>query len=365
MGDQGMALGDGRPVVVQDGRPRIEIGGASDVSPHLVSLVFEETVNRPSRCHVVLEDDDGRGGFRYANDRSVDFGIDVALSLMAGSGSTVPGFTGRIFALGRRINHGEPPRLTVDAYDRLQDLAMSRRARHIEAMTVADVVAQTAADYGLAAEIDLDGAGHAVLVQANESDLAFLTRLLNDLDAELWIDGDTLHATLHSNRPGATVMLRPNTDLFELAIDADLADQRRSLTVSGWDVADKATISASANYDTIAGEVTGLVSGGQLLAILDAPGPNPDERAVHLAPTNAEEAHGLAGASYARASREFVTLHALARGRAELRVGAKVDLNGAGSRFDGHYAICRVRHTFDTENGYRTELDARRSGLGR
>ena len=360
-----MALGGGRPDAVQHGLPQIEIGAAGDVGPHLVSLVFEEIVDRPSRCVLTLDEADGQGGYRYDNDRSIDFGAAVDLSLLTGGGTADPSFTGRVFALAQRMEHDSGPRLVVDAYDRLQDLAMARRSRQFEETTAADVIASIAGDYDLAAEVDLDGPVHPVLVQANENDLAFLTRLVDDLDGELWLDGDTFRASRHTARPGATVTVRPNSDLFSLAIDADLTSQHRDLSVHGWDPAVKDALAATADYEAIAGEVTGQVSGGQWLAILDAPGPDPEQRVVHRTPANNDHAESLANATYARVSREFVRLHALARGRAELRVGAKIDLQGAGARFDGHYAICRARHTFDAENGYRTEIDARRSGLGR
>ncbi len=360
-----MALGGDRPDVTHQARPRVDVGAAGDVGSLLVALDVEESVNRPSRCVITLDDTGSRGGFRFDNDRSIDFGAAVAVSLQSGGGTFEPSFAGRVFALARRMDHDRGPRLIAEAHDRLRDLAMARRSRHVEETTAADVIASTAADHGFAADIALDGPAHAVLVQANETDLAFLTRLVGDLDGELWLDGDTLHASHHTARPGATVTVSPNSDLFSLAIDADLTDQHRDLTVHGWDPAIKQPLAETADYEAIADEVTGQVSGGQWLAILDVPGPDPRQRFVHRLPDNIEHTESLANTTYAAASRRFVTLRALARGRAELRVGAKIDLQGAGARFDGTYAISRTRHTFDAENGYRTEFDARRSGLGR
>ena len=360
-----MALGGGRPVVTYPGRPHLDVGAAGDVGALLVALDFEESVNCPSRCVITLDDTDSQGGFRFDNDRSIDFGAAVELSLQSGGGTFDPSFTGRVFALARRMNHDSGPRLVVEAYDRLQDLAMARRSRQFEELTAADAMAAIAGDHGFAANIELDGPVVPLFVQSNESDLAFITRLVGDLDGELWLDGDTFRATRHTARPGATVTVRPNSDLFSLAIDADLTGQRRDLTVHGWDPTIKQPLSESADYDDIADEVTGQVSGGQWLAILDVPGPDPEQHLVHRTPFNNEQTESLANGIYARMSREFVTLRALARGRAELRVGAKIDLQGAGARFDGTYAISHARHTYDAENGYRTEFDARRSGLGR
>ena len=360
-----MALGRDRPDVTHQARPHLDVGAAGDVGSLLVALDFEETVNRPSRCIITLDDTDSQGGFRFDSDRSIDFGAAVSLSLQSGGGTFEPSFSGRIFSLARRMNHDRGPRLVIEAYDRLQDLAMARRSRHFEETNADDVMSLIADDHGFAADVYLEGPVQSVLVQVNETDLGFLARLVGDLDGEFWLDGDTLRATRHTARPGATVTVRPNSDLFSLAIDADLSEQHRNLTVHGWDPTIKQPLAETADYDVIADEVTGQVSGGQWLAILDVPGPDPRQRTVHRVPDNNAHAASLANATYASASRTFVTLRALARGRAELRVGAKIDLQGAGSRFDGTYAISRARHTFDAENGYRTEFDARRSGLGR
>ena len=47
-----------------------------------------------------------------------------------------------------------------------------------------------------------------------------------------------------------------------------------------------------------------------------------------------------------------------------MRVGSRVSLSGLGGIFDGTYYVSRVRHVYDVAEGYRTEFDVERPGIG-
>ena len=240
---------------------------------------------------------------------------------------------------------------------------MTRRSRHFEELPIADILGQVAADHGLTASVDLDAAVPGSLVQANESDLDFVVRLLEAEDAEVWVEGSVLRVARHAQRPGATLELRSERDLFDLSIDATLAGQRERLSVHGWDMRAKEAVVASADPTDLADELDGGLSGGALLG--HAAASAAEEHLVHRLEAGQEQASALASARYARLSRRFVTLRATARGQAGLRVGTKIDLVGAGLRFDGRYVIAAVSHRVDPDEGYRCDIEARRSGVER
>lgn len=341
----------------------VDVGSAGALDDHLIAVCFEERVNRPSRCWLELDDwDPTRQAYRYSETPAIDFGVPLSLDLMAGSGALERVFDGRIYGMSRRLDGDSPPVLMLEAFDRLQDLAMTRRARHFEETTVDDVLAAIAQDHGLQADLDLGGASQSTIVQANESDLDVVLRLLEEVDGEVWIAEGRLRASRHETRPGETIELRPQRDLFDLRIDADLTSQREELSVSGWDVVGKQSVSASADPDSLPSALGGLLSGGGLLGHFANAA---EERLVHRMKADDESAQSLARSRYARLSRGFVTLRAVARGNARLRVGSKIDLSGAGLRFDGRYVVAVARHRVDAEAGYRCEIEARRSGVGR
>jgi len=363
-----MALG-GRPEgpsLLQ--RPKVVVGSAGDVSHNLLSLCLEETVNRPVRCSLDLIDWGERGGepgYLYSEEAAVDFGVGIEVSLPAADGSQLAAFAGKLYGMGRRQPASQPPSLALEAFDRLQELAMVRRSRQFVDTALGTVLDTLAGEYGLAGDIAIDASAVPLMVQANESDLDFLVRHLEELDGELWVESTVLRAALHGDRSGATITLRPGRDLFSLSIDAGLSGQRVATTVTGWNPDSLQDIEASAGASSLAGELDGMVGGGELLGLLATAGPAAEQHVVHRLPRSVEAAQNLARSRYARLARDFVVLRAEARGRAEMRVGARLRLEGSGLRFNGDYFVAQVRHRFDAEQGYRCDLLAKRSGIER
>src|SRR6202020_65760 len=100
-----------------------------------------------------------------------------------------------------------PPELLVLAEDRLQDLRLTRRTRTFENLTDSDLFQSVASQYGMQTNIQVSGPTYRVLAQINQSDLAFLRERARSIDAELWIDGSTLHAETRANRRGSALEL--------------------------------------------------------------------------------------------------------------------------------------------------------------
>jgi phage protein D len=99
--------------------------------------------------------------------------------------------------------------------------------------------------------------------------------------------------------------------------------------------------------------------------VLEAAFGTRDQQVVHELPANEDEARALAEAHYARAARRFVVGNGVAEGDARLKVGAEVELKELGPLFEGKYYVTRVRHTFDTAEGFRTGFTVERPALGR
>jgi phage protein D len=141
---------------------------------------------------------------------------------------------------------------------------------------------------------------------------------------------------------------------------ADLAGQRTDVSVSGWDVAGKAGLSATAEVATVSGELAGGTSGS---AVLAASLGKRRERVVQTVPFTADEARVRAESLYRRIARRFVVARCVADPSPQLRVGGRVSLDGLGELFSGTYYVSEVTHLFD-HDGLRTEFVAERAGLG-
>ena len=150
--------------------------------------------------------------------------------------------------------------------------------------------------------------------------------------------------------------------LHEFSVIADLAMQRTSVSVNGWDVSSKSALQHESDDSIISGELDGDTSGPSILQ--SALGAR-KESLVHTIPLTSQEAQSTADAYFKMSARRFVVGHGVAETDLALRVGSYVNLTGLGPMFSGKYYVTEVRHMFDRRRGLRTEFTSERPGIGR
>jgi len=343
-------------------RPSFTVGGEEKafLAAALLGLVVQETGAGLFRCEATFGNwgnKDGHPDFLYFDRDVFEFGRDLTIKM---GDATI--FDGRITALEARFPEGRPPEIAVLAEDRFQDLRMTRRSRTFADKSDADVMRSIAGDHGLTPQIDVSGPTHKVLAQVNQSDLAFLRERARAIDAELWMEGQTLHAQTRASRAGASARLAFGRELHEFSALADIAGQRTSVTVGGWDVSGKSALSAQASDSAISGEVGGDESG---VSILKNKLGDRKEAIAHGVPVTQQEAQARADAYFRGIARRFVVAQGIAEPSPPLRVGSSAELSGLGPLFSGKYYVAGVRHLFDGATGMRTEFTAERPGLSR
>jgi phage protein D len=261
-------------------------------------------------------------------------------------------FAGRISALEAQVGQDAPPTIVVRAEDRLFAGRLQRRSRVYENMSLSELARQVASQLGLSIEADLPDAT-GIWAQFNESDLAFLRRVLARFDCGVRIDDETLVAARKVAAGGATVDLVLYSQLRRVRVVADLAHQSTRVTASGWD----GTLGERFNVEST-GSQLGAGSGsrgGDLLAR------HFGERSEHLAAlacVDEREAQALAHAAFDQRARHFVTARGTAEGNPRLRAGGFVALSGLGARFDNTYEVAECVHRFDLTDGYQTDFVA-------
>jgi phage protein D len=351
--------------LLRTSRPTFTVAGADNapLSSALLSLVVAENTQGMYRCEAKFGNlgpgDGGQGAqFLYFDRKTLEFGKSFQVKL-----GTDTVFDGRISALEAHFpDGGAPPEITALAEDRFQDLRMTRRTMSYSDVSDADVIRQVATRQGLTADVDVAGPSYKVLAQVNQSDLAFLRERARAVDAELWMTGATLHAKKRTGRGTTTVTLGMNNELRELTVIADLAGQRSSVSVGGWDVAGKSALKEQATDDAIRAELGGDASGAQILT--SAQFGDRKECLVHTVPLSRDEARARAESFFQAGARRFLRARGVAQTDARLRVGAKVDIRNVGPLFSGAYYLVDVCLTFDGARGLRTEFVAERPGIG-
>lgn len=346
------------PLPVAPSRPVVEIDGQRQdrLESALQSMVLADGIDTMANAELVLGNWGGETpGFQWFGREHLDFGKPLTIKL--GSDTL---FKGRITAIGGDFPDGGPPKLTVLAEDRLQDLRMTRRTRSFSATSLADVARSIASDHGLTPAIDIAATSQPAIAQVNQSDLAFLHDLAWREDAVVWVEGDTLHVA--RRRPATRVELAWAGTLREFTVIADLAGQASALVAAGWNVADRAAASHRSDANAISSELGNDEGGG---AILERVAGARVATLAHALPRNDSEARAVAEAQFAQLARRFVTGAGVAETRAALAPGATLALSGLGPLFDGDYRATQVTHRFDQAAGLRSEFACERAGIGR
>ena len=343
-------------------RPGFSVAGTDQpkLDSALIRLVVGDSIDGVSHCEAEFSnwgDNQGATGFTWFDRATLEFGKDLLVRI---GSATV--FDGRIMALEGRFPESAPPTIVVRAEDRFQDLRMTRRTRAFDSVSDSDVVNQIANDHGLQTDVNLSGPTHTVLAQINQSDFAFLRQRALAADADVWLEGKTLHAAARASRSDSQLELVHGARLRQFKVCADLAHQRTAVVCGGWDVSAKEAVAVEASASAISGETSAGISGPDLLQ--QALGDRKDTVA-HTVPFDSGASQALAEAHLRAIARRFVRGRGVADADARLHVGKRVTLNGLGPLFSGKYDVVEVSHRFDAAHGLWTDFVVERPWLGR
>jgi phage protein D len=262
-------------------------------------------------------------------------------------------FRGTITGLEAVFPDDGAPELVVLAEDAFQQARMARRTAVHDNATIAGFASDLAGRIGLTAQVTGLTTNVGTQVQLNESDLAFLRRLLARYDADLQVVGTDLRVAPRGSVQRGMLRLELHGQLRRARVLADLAHQVTAVTVTGWDPALGQRVSA-----TSTGAQPGPGSGQTGAALLQGAIGARSHHIGHLAVTTTAEAQALADAAFDRAARRFVRVEGVAEGNPALHVGTEVTLSGMGPRFDNTYYVVSATHRYDLARGYETLFEA-------
>jgi Bacteriophage probable baseplate hub protein len=332
----------------------------------LLRLEIEESTEGLKTLKAVLVGPGPRDGataevLQYLDGDILDFGKSLSVSI-GPPGSERIVFDGLVSALQVDVDASSEAVVTVFAEDKLMKLRMTRRMKTYEQMSDADIAQEIASQNGLSADVAVDGPTYDVVQQWNQSDLAFLRERAALVQAEIWMDGDTLNFKSRPNRQATELTLVFRGDLIDARIRADLAHQRTSVKVSGFDASARDGIDEEAGSEAISAEISGGSTG---VSILESAFGDRVSYQVRGTPLVGAEARAWARAEMLRRSRRFVTVEGTTSGTPDLVVGSKVTLQGIADAFNGDgYYVTRVSHTYDLVSGHRTHFCAERPTVG-
>jgi phage protein D len=300
----------------------------------------------------------GRPDFAFEDEASFKLGDTVAVYCGEESGPTEI-FSGAISGLEAEFSEESAPRLVALAEDSLQKARLKRRTRTYDDRSIADIARDIAGDLGLTPQIDGFSDPIGTQVQLNESDLAFLRRLLARYDGDVQVVGRELHVSPRNGVRRGSVELALNRQLRRVNVLADLAHQVNDVTVTGWDAARGQRITGRSS-----GAQQGPGSGRRGGDLLSSALGRRSHQIGHLAVNTSDEATALANASYDERQRRFVVACGTAEGNPAIRAGTHLRLTNLSPRFNNTYYVTRCCHRYDLERGYETDFTAESAFLG-
>lgn len=340
--------------------------------------VDEHDFDRASRLLIGMDMQEQEGGLsalqlRFSNVASdpegeADFAFEDESELRLGSSIVVYAgdrdapqeiFRGIITGFEADFPESEPPELLVLAEDPLQSARMARRTKTYEDMSVADLASEIASNLSLTPNITGFTNITSTWVQLNESDLAFLRRILRRIDGDVQVVTSELHVSPRKDVQRGELELELFSQLQSVKFIADLSHQVSQVTVAGWDAIRGERISATSTGANL-GPGQGR-SGAQILS--EALGER-SEHIGHIMVSTDAEARQLADSVFDHRARRFVCAHGRAEGNPGLRVGTHVRLTGVSQRFENSYYVVAACHQYDVTNGYQTQFKAESYSLG-
>jgi phage protein D len=185
-------------------------------------------------------------GFAFEYSEHDLLSLGKSIKILAGDESDPQEiFRGVISGLELVLEQQQEPELIVLAEDALQKARMARHTRLHTDTSLQSLVESVAADLGLRATVAGLSESISHQMQLNESDLAFVRRLLQRVDADLQVVGDELHVSPRAEVRRNEITLEINSQLSDIRVLADLAHQVSQRSAAGTSPGDRPLMSAA------------------------------------------------------------------------------------------------------------------------
>jgi len=330
-------------VLTVDGRPL-----ATELYTQLTLVRVEESVLLPDAFTVRFDDP----YFQLLDRGTFTLGTRLEIALRA-EGDPITVTSGEVTALSVEPGAGGRHELVLGGFDVTHRLARGPKTRSFVQMTDADIAAQIAADHGLDTDIEATHEVHEYVLQASQTDYAFLRQRAERIGFDVWIGEGKFFFKARPKATAAPPPLRWGENLLRLKVRFSSADRCDQVTVRGWDAAGKQAVVGRAtegDLGTTASAASELASSAR-----DAFG-RVTRFAGQFPVSSQAEADALATSLLLKTSGGEVVLRGEARGDPRFAAGAEVTLEQVGSRLAGRYRLTSVEHLYGATAPYVTRF---------
>jgi phage protein D/phage baseplate assembly protein gpV len=330
-------------VLTVDGRPL-----AADLYARVALVRVEESVHLPDFFSVHLDDPH----FELFDKNTFTLGTRLEIAFRA-EGDPVVVTSGEVTAVVVEPGQAGRHELVLTGFDLTHRLAREPKSRSFQRVTDADIASRIAGEYGLDPDVDGTGATHDYVLQAGETDYAFLRRRAARIGYDVWV---TDRKFCFKKTPRSSVTppkLRYGQNLSAFRVRFSAAERCDEVQIRGWDQLGKQAITGKGT-ETDPG--TDAPAAKEMADAARRAFGRVKRSAGQFPVTDQSEADALASSLLLRASGEEVVLHGEAAGDPNIAAGAKVHIEGVGSRLTGAYRVTGVEHTYGAGRPYVTRF---------
>jgi phage protein D len=334
-------------------RPGLSVDGREDerLRDALTGMVVNLPLNGVAHAELVLTNWGLDEGERDPNVIFQGLGLGARIEISLGEEDPRRVFDGEVTGIEERYGEGAP-QLVLLLQDKLHHLARRRNSRAFEDQSPDDIVQAVAGEAGLRVDSNVSSIT-STFHQINESDLAFLFRLLGRFDIGLRLAGDTLRARAEEQDP-EPIRLDAQDNANRVRLIADLNHQPLSPRVLGFNPGNAEATDGSA--DALESPPAGTTAA----ATLNRLGWAGEEVVPRPFARSQAEADAFAQAHFGRQAGHFLSGDIQCQGEPTLSSGREIDLQGVSERLRGTYRVVHTVHRFDGESGYETHIRVRR-----
>lgn len=330
-------------VLTVDGRPL-----APELYPQLVLVRVEESVHLPDFFTVHFDDPH----FELFDKATFTLGTRMEIAFRA-EGDPVVVTAGEVTAIVVEPGVSGRHELVLTGFDLTHRMAREPKSRSFQRVTDADIASRIAGEYGLDADVDGTGATHDYVLQAGETDYAFLRRRAARIGFDVWISDRKFYFKRRPRSSETPPTLRYGANLSRFTVRFSAAERSDEVQIRGWDQLGKQAIQGQAG-ETDPG--TDAPAAQEMTDAARRSFGRVKRNAGQFPVTDQSEADALASSLLLRASGEEVVLRGETAGDPLIGAGAMVRIEGVGSRLTGAYRVTGVEHTYGAGKPYVTRF---------
>jgi uncharacterized protein involved in type VI secretion and phage assembly len=330
-------------VLTVDGKPL-----APEVYPQVALVRVEESVLLPDYFAIHFDD----AHFELFDKGQFTIGTRIEIAFRA-EGDPIVVTSGEVTAISVEPGASGRHELVVTGFDLTHRLARVPKSRSFQRVTDADIASRIAGEYGLDADVDATGATHDYVLQAGETDYAFLRRRAARIGFDVWVSEKKFFFKKTPRSTATPPKLTYGKNLSTFSTRFSAAERSDEVEIRGWDHLGKEAITGRA--DTTDPGTDAPAAKDMSDAARRAFG-RVKRNAGQFPVTDQSEADALAGSLLLRASGEEVVLRGEAAGDPLIGAGAKVHIEGIGSRMTGDYRVTGVEHSYGNTRPYLTRF---------